>query len=404
MTQNQTPDQPVSRTDPYCFISYSRQDAAIAQWLQRQLESYKYPTELVKPERRPSDRNYIRPVFLDTNDLSTSDGVFWNDIKSKIEHSQYLLVLCSRASASSVYVDKEIACFMGQDESRLDRVILAILEPEIRLSSPSADHFPPQILQRWDRLSSRNHPQLRPNAEENAPSARRRGLMQIISFMLGVDWILLHNRYLIERRRATRRAAIIGMSVLAAIMLSLVWALWKQRELTAFESKVFPRSLVIGYVGNFLSPLITSLEKQQSTPLIIIALPDAFGNLDHEKRVESYRNLAARNNFEAIRTEVQTKLPRGAVTYRISPDPAYYRDRNISVYIDFASTVTAFKDVILYKKENPAYARITEDQMLKQYAREFEQSVMDELRKTNQSNRVVFVRSPDAALKILQRE
>jgi hypothetical protein len=120
--------------------------------------------------------------------------------------------------------------------------------------------------------------------------------------------------------------------------------------------------------------------------------------------VESYNRLAAQNNFTAVRTEVKTKLPRGAVTYKISPEPAYYKDRNISVYIDFASTVTTFNDVILYKKKNPAYARTTEDQMLKQYADEFEQAVLDELRKTNQSDRVVFVRSPEAALRILQRE
>jgi hypothetical protein len=394
----------MSQSSPYCLISYSRKDAAMAQWLQRSLESYKYPADIVKPERRPADRAYVRPVFLDTSDLSTSEGVFWNDIRSKIEQSRYLLVLCSRASASSAYVDKEIATFIGQDESRLDRVILAILDPEIRLSSPSEDHFPPQILQRWERLSSRNHPQLRPTAGESDSDTRKRGLMQIVSFMLGVDWILLHNRHLIAQRKAARRAAVIGISVLAAIMLSLAWALWKQRELTTFERKVFPRSVVFGYVGNFLSPLITALEKPGETPLVIIALPDAFGNLDHEKRVESYNRLAAQNNFTAVRTEKKTKLPRGAVTYKISPEPAYYKDRNISVYIDFASTVTTFNDVILYKKKNPAYARTTEDQMLKQYADEFEQAVLDELRKTNQSDRVVFVRSPEAALRILQRE
>jgi hypothetical protein len=234
----------MSQSSPYCLISYSRKDASMAQWLQRSLESYKYPADIVKPERRPADRAYVRPVFLDTSDLSTSEGVFWNDIRSKIEQSRYLLVLCSRASASSAYVDKEIATFIGQDESRLDRVILAILDPEIRLSSPSEDHFPPQILQRWERLSSRNHPQLRPTAGESDSDTRKRGLMQIVSFMLGVDWILLHNRHLIAQRKAARRAAVIGISVLAAIMLSLAWALWKQRELTTFERKVFPRSVV----------------------------------------------------------------------------------------------------------------------------------------------------------------
>src|SRR5690348_280649 len=119
----------------YCFISYSRRDTEVAQWLQHRLESYKYPAALVRPGLRPSDPVRLRPIFLDTNDLPTSSGKFWDDICAKIDISRYLLVLCSRAAAASEYVDREIARFIGHDEGRLDKVILAIVDPQISISS-----------------------------------------------------------------------------------------------------------------------------------------------------------------------------------------------------------------------------------------------------------------------------
>ena len=78
--------------------------------------------------------------------------------------------------------------------------------------------------------------------------------MQIISFMLGIEWTVLYNRDLIARRKVLLRTVSVGLAVLTAISVSLAWALWKQRELTTFERKVFPYSLVVGYVDNFLHP------------------------------------------------------------------------------------------------------------------------------------------------------
>src|SRR5262245_56771343 len=188
------PDSP-----PYCFISYSRRDTDLARWLQHQLESYKYPAALVRPGLRPTDPARLRPIFLDTSDLPTSSGKFWDDICAKIDSSRYLLVLCSRAAATSEYVDREIARFIGQDEGRLDNIILAIVDPKITLSSPTPEDLPPQIFWRWERFSSRNHPLILPKEGESTSAVRQRGLMQIISFMLGIQWTVLYNRHLIAR-------------------------------------------------------------------------------------------------------------------------------------------------------------------------------------------------------------
>ena len=357
----------------YCFISYSRRDADVARWLQSQLESYKYPAAQVRPELRPSDPARLRPVFLDTSDLPITAGRFWDDICAKIDASRYLLVLCSRASAASEFVDREIARFMERGAGGLDNLILAIVDPQVRLSLPGPEDFPPQIYQRWEELASRNHPLMLPAEGESTAAARRRGLMQIISFMLGIDWTVLYNRHLIARRKVLIQTAAFGLAVLAAISVSLAWALLstrnaleRQRELTNFESKVFPYSLVVGYVDNFLSPLITSLETEPAQPIVIIAMPNSYAELDHLKRVAGYRDRIVKAGYHVELKKVKTTLPRGAETGIVVPAPPYYKARNLEVYMDFASTVAAFRHVIDYKKSNPSYARSSEDEMLLQ--------------------------------------
>ena len=395
----------------YCFISYSRRDADVARWLQNQLESYKYPAALVRPELHPSDPARLRPVFLDTSDLPITAGKFWDDICAKIDASRYLLVLCSRASAASEFVDREIARFIERGGGGLDNIILVIVDPQVRLSSPGADDFPPQIYQRWEQLASRNHPLMLPAEGESTAAARRRGLMQIISFMLGIDWTVLYNRHLIARRKVLVRTGVFGLAILAAISISLAWALLstrkaleKERELTNFERKVFPYSLVVGYVDNFLSPLITSLETEPAQPIVIIAMPNSYEELDHLKRVANYRKRIVEAGYRVELKKVKTTLPRGAETGILVPAPPYYKEKNMEVYMDFASTVAAFRHVIDYKKSNTSYARFSENEMLLQYAAEFEESVKRELSKRGQQSRIVFVRSPAAALRILAGE
>lgn len=209
---------------------------------------------------------------------------------------------------------------------------------------------------------------------------------------------------LVARRKILLQICILGFAILTGISASLAWALMKERELAIFERKVFPYSLVVGYVDNFLSPLITSLETEPVKPLIIIAMPDSYEELNHNKRVANYRDRIVEAGYKIESKKVKTTLTRGAETALVSPTP-YYKDRQEEVYIDFASTVAAFRHVIEYKKKNTAYARSSEDAMLLEYAAEFEESVKEQLKAndkhTDQRGRIIFVRSPAAALRIL---
>ncbi len=407
---------------PYCFISYSREDSAIAEWLLDKLESFKYPANRVKLEVRPDDPVYLRPIFLDTSDLPTTHSNAWDDLFSVIDRSRYLLVLCSRNSAKSPNVDREIRRFIGTNESRLEDIILVICDPAVKVKAPTLEDFPLSIWERWGRLAERNHMQIRPARTAAEREVRTRCFFQIVGYMLDIPWTDMYNRHLIQQRKRAWRNALVIAAVLGSLVALLLVALYNQhqrlekeqelvrteRELVEFEKKIFPGSIVFGYVDNFLSPVITKLDSAGAKKFrIIVALPDAYDDLDQPKRVQRYKDFAAQAGYGSELRKVATKLPRGAEIAQVVPTPPEFKERNMDVYIDFASTVVAFKKVIDFKQAgNATYARMPQDTLVAEYGREFERAVLAQLRADtahgDQSGFVVFVRSPQAALRILE--
>ena len=73
----------------YAFISYSRNEAKVAQEIQRRLEKYPYPQHLTDQEHRPYDDKLVRPVFLDTTDLSVSKEDFTSEIEETLKRTKY---------------------------------------------------------------------------------------------------------------------------------------------------------------------------------------------------------------------------------------------------------------------------------------------------------------------------
>ena len=65
--------------------------------IQKFLENYKYPVDLISSERRPDDSKFLRPMFVDTTDLSTLDSSY-KRLRDAIVNSNYMVVLCFNCS------------------------------------------------------------------------------------------------------------------------------------------------------------------------------------------------------------------------------------------------------------------------------------------------------------------
>lgn len=180
----------------YAFISYNHRDAKIAKWLQQKLESYKLPTEI---HNEFEDTKYLRPVFRDKTDLNT--GILSEELKKNLKTSKYLIVVCSPNSAKSKWVSDEVQSFI--DWGRLDYIIPFIVDGIP--GSAEQECFPLAL-----QTLTKEHPDLELLGVSIPEVGREKALIKIISRMLGVEFDVLWNRHLREKKK---RIMLLSMSL-----------------------------------------------------------------------------------------------------------------------------------------------------------------------------------------------
>ena len=113
------------------FISYRHtpQDRQWAQWLLESLETYKVPKSLVKQGFAPR----IQRIFRDEDELPTSADLGEN-IRLALEASTYLIVICSKDTPESQWVNQEVQTF--RDWGRHDRILALLVDGEPGESFP----------------------------------------------------------------------------------------------------------------------------------------------------------------------------------------------------------------------------------------------------------------------------
>lgn len=134
-------DSPVYRA----FISYSHRDKAHAAWLHSVLERYRLPKKLVGratavgpvPAR-------LCPIFRDQDELPAS-GNLGAELQGALARSQFLIVICSPASAQSKWVNEEIRQFKLIHGA--DRVLALIVDgtPNATPEDAEQECFPPAL-------------------------------------------------------------------------------------------------------------------------------------------------------------------------------------------------------------------------------------------------------------------
>ena len=127
----------------WAFISYSHSDNQPgdrnwASWLHREIERYDVPSDLVGTRNTTGETvpNRLFPVFLDESELTPHPSLK-QSIRTALDESRNLIVLCSPNAAKSRHVVAEIEYFLSL--GRDDRVIPVILEghPERQTCFPS---------------------------------------------------------------------------------------------------------------------------------------------------------------------------------------------------------------------------------------------------------------------------
>lgn len=354
----------------YAFISYSRQDAKVAQEIQRRLEKYPYPKNLTDNEHRPYDDLRVRPVFLDTTDLSVSKEDFTEEIRKALANAKYLIVLCSSASAQSKFVSDEINCFVDSHNGDLNGIIPVII-------NQVQEELPPYIDQ---LLKTRNCPIWNTQKGENAKMDNQYCFYHILEYLLGVEFNKLFSRYLHYRRRK-RFIRFSAILIALTICLGLALTAWlKEREVSTFEKQTFPYSLVTGYTDNFLIPLLNTLVDSSATitPHILIYMPYKYAEINNHKRERRYDHYIERGygiEYDENYKFVIKNRQRDLTGHRKK-----LKNVNCMIYTDNARTVVAIKEVIDYKQSQPQlFSSLSKDDMTKEYTDLFIKQTFDKL-------------------------
>lgn len=381
----------------FAFISYSREDAMVANDIQRRLEKYPYPKHLTDEEHRPYDDVRVRPVFLDTTDLSVSKEDFTKEIRRSLSNAKYLIVLCSPSSAKSQFVAKEINYFVESHNGDTTGILPVVI-------NQVNDEQPPYIA---DLLKTRNCPIWNTKKGENAKMDNQYCFYHILEYLLGVDFNKLFSRYLHYRRKKRFiRFSLILITLTICLGLSLM-AWQNEKEVSTFEKQTFPYSLVAGYTDNFLIPLLNTLVDSSTsvTPHILIYMPYRYAEINNTKREKMYDNYIDRTYEVEYAENYAFKVKnrhRDLTGHRKK-----LKESDCMLYTDNVRTVIAIKEVIDFKQgQTRLFSSQSEDDMAKEYTELFIKQTKDKLNATIPRNpylrNVHFIRNKHELDSVMQ--
>lgn len=223
----ESPAAPASSEYRYwAFISYSQRDEDWARWLHRGLETYAIPKKLAGTEGANGlIPRRLFPVFRDRDEIGPSDSL-GETLKTALEQSRNLIIVCSPHSARSRWVNEEVKLYKGL--GRANRVFGLIVAGEPNTSDDparSADecfvgtlrfHVDPD-----GTVTSQRVEPVAADARENK-DGKRNALLKIISSLIGVRFDSLKQR---DQERRIRRMAVAGgiMAVLVVLFAGLAF-------------------------------------------------------------------------------------------------------------------------------------------------------------------------------------
>jgi tetratricopeptide (TPR) repeat protein len=215
------------------FISYSHSDEEWAKWLHKSLETYRMPKRLVGRETEfgpVPDR--IAPVFRDRDELATATNL--GDILTRaLEDSACQLVICSRKSAQSRWVNEEIKTFKRLGKASRIFALIVDGEPGASARPEIADQecFPPALIYKMGANGELTDEPTEPIAADVRPGkdGKLDVKLKIIAGMFGVGLDELKQREAHRRQRQLMMlvtASVAGM----AITSTLAGAAWLARN------------------------------------------------------------------------------------------------------------------------------------------------------------------------------
>lgn len=219
------------------FLSYSHRDGDIAEWLHRDLETYRVPGHMVgNPTPLGPAPARLTPIFKDREELSAS-GSLSDAITAALGKASALIVICSPDAAASPWVNEEVRAFKQRHgHARVFAVIVAGEPGASRLPGREAEEcFPPALRfavgddgQLTDTPAEPIAADLRPGGD-----GRRLAKLKIVAGLLGIGLDEIVQREVQRRQRRLGyliAASLAGMSVTSGLAVTAIMARDEARD------------------------------------------------------------------------------------------------------------------------------------------------------------------------------
>lgn len=191
----------------YAFISYSHKDEDAAEDIQKKLSFYRLPG-LVRKEN-PLLPKHLRPIFRDKTNLNA--GLLQESLRSELDVSKFLIVICSPNSADSYWVNEEVKHFIKI--GRKEYIIPVIVDGEPQSADSSRECLCPAL-----RRTEDGDEFLGIDAVGDKSRRKEQSVARIAAKLLGLDFDTLWNWQQREQKRRTlRRRLLVGAAVVAVL-------------------------------------------------------------------------------------------------------------------------------------------------------------------------------------------
>ncbi len=205
----------------WAFISYSHTDQAVADWLHKALETYRIPSKLVGTTHRGQQvPKRLYPVFRDRDELPSSESLA-DKVNDALSRSRSLIVIASRQSARSRWVNEEIRAYKAM--GRADHILCIIVDGEPHAAShgdKEQECFAPALRFELDTEGQISAEPAEPVAADIRPGQDKKhdALLKLVAGVLGLGLDALRQRDLHRRYRTLMGVAV--ASVMAAAFTS----------------------------------------------------------------------------------------------------------------------------------------------------------------------------------------
>ena len=304
------------------FISYKHEvkDTKIAELVQRELEHYNIPAKI----KKSTGMKKIERIFRDKDELPITSDLS-ETILDALNHSDYLIVICSTKTRESIWVSREIDFFLRTHTKKQILTVLVDGEPD--------DVIPPILLQDEKTVYNSYGQQqkivtaLEPlSCDFRLPKrhALKQELPRLASALIGCSYDDLINR---QRQYMLRRMALLFAAAMALSLSFGIYMFHSRRQIEkSYTSALKSQSR---YLANESENLLEKEQRIKAIQLALAALPSSSEDTSRPIIPEAVRALTKASyayvsmSYSSIDTDGSYGLSNTIKKFTLSPNGQY---------------------------------------------------------------------------------